>query len=165
MRRERERSTGPSAERKPYKRDFPRIASGEPARERASFEQPVLGRHLRDALARFDPCVQWTYVSAMASSNVVRTVERRVRGARLGFRVDATTKRLVERAARLERRKVTDFCLTALTDAARKTLERHESLSLSEADRAAFFDALVHPPKPNARLRRALRAEESRIGR
>ena len=76
---------------------------------------------------------------------------------------DAKKKSIFERAAKLERRSVTDFCLTALTEAARKVLERHESLSLSEADRAAFFDAPVHPPKPNARLRRALREVRARI--
>ena len=69
----------------------------------------------------------------------------------------------MERAARLERRNLTDFCLTALAEAARRTIERNASLFLSEADRAAFFDALVHPPKPNARLRRALRAERIRV--
>jgi len=100
----------------------------------------------------------------MARSNSPPTTEdRRGRGARLGFRVDAKTKRLVERAARLERRNLTDFCLTALTEAARMAIERHESVSLSDADRAAFFDALVHPPKPNAKLRRALRQERARI--
>ncbi len=99
----------------------------------------------------------------MARSNAARTEDRRARGARLGFRVDAKTKSLVERAARLERRSLTDFCLSALTDAAREALERHESLALSEADRTAFFDALVHPPKPNARLRRALHGERTRI--
>lgn len=108
-------------------------------------------------------CVQWTYTFLMARSNAARAEDHRVRGARLGFRVDAKTKSLVERAARLERRNVTDFCLTALTEAARRALERHESLSLSDADRAAFFDALVHPPKPNARLRRALREERARV--
>ena len=105
--------------------------------------------------------VRWTYVYDMASA--AHTEERRSRGARLGFRVDAKTKTLVERAARIERRNLTDFCLTALTDAARRALERHESISLSAADRAAFFDALVRPPKPNARLRRALREERARI--
>jgi uncharacterized protein (DUF1778 family) len=99
----------------------------------------------------------------MARSNAARIEDRRKRGARLGFRVDAKTKSLVERAAHLEQRNVTDFCLAALAEAAHKALERHESLSLSEADRAAFFDALVHPPKPNARLRRALREEQARV--
>lgn len=99
----------------------------------------------------------------MARSNAARAAESRSRGARLGFRVDAKTKSLVERAARLERRNVTDFCLTALIEAARQALERHASLVLSEVDRAAFFDALVRPPKPNARLRRAFRAERGRV--
>ena len=75
------------------------------------------------------------------------------------------TKRLVERAARLERRSLTDFCLTALTRAARLTIEAQESIVLSEADRIAFFDVLARPPKPNARLRRALRAERTRVAR
>ncbi len=91
--------------------------------------------------------------------------ENRARGARLGFRVDAKTKRLVERAAYLERRNLTDFCVAALTQAAANTIERHESLVLSEADRTAFFDALVRPPRPSARLRRAFRLERTRIER
>jgi uncharacterized protein (DUF1778 family) len=70
---------------------------------------------------------------------------------------------MVERAARMERRNLTDFCLTALTEAARRTIERSDALALSDADRAAFFDALIHPPKANARLRRAFQAERERI--
>lgn len=93
------------------------------------------------------------------------TEERRARGTRLGFRVDAETKRMVERAAALERRSLTDFCLTALAEATRETITRHESLVLSERDRAVFFDTLIHAPKPNARLRRAFRSAEERIVR
>jgi uncharacterized protein (DUF1778 family) len=81
----------------------------------------------------------------------------------MGFRVDAETKRLVERAAMLERRSLTDFCLTALTQATRETISRHESLVFSERDREVFFDALVHPPKPNARLKRAFRSAAERV--
>lgn len=99
----------------------------------------------------------------MARPSSAQSEARRSRGARLGFRVDAKTKSLVERAAKLESRNVTDFCLTALTEAARHAIESHSALVLSEEDRAAFFDALVRPPKPNARLRRALRAERQRV--
>jgi uncharacterized protein (DUF1778 family) len=88
---------------------------------------------------------------------------RRTRGARLGLRIDAETKRLVERAAALERRTLTDFCLSALAQATRDTLTRHEALVLSERDRAAFFRALLRPPKPNARLRRAFRSAQQHI--
>jgi uncharacterized protein (DUF1778 family) len=83
---------------------------------------------------------------------------------RLGFRLDGETKDLIERAAHLERRKLTDFCLTAVTDAARRTIAEHETLMLSERDRKAFFDALVNPPKPSERLVRALAEHRRRIG-
>jgi uncharacterized protein (DUF1778 family) len=89
--------------------------------------------------------------------------ERRTRGMRMGFRVDAETKRMVMRAATLERRSLTDFCLTALTEATRKTISRHETLLLSERDRKTFFDALISPPRPSARLKRAFRAAAERI--
>lgn len=85
------------------------------------------------------------------------------RGERLGFRIDEETKGLIERAARLERRKVTDFCLTALTDAARRSIAAHEVLTLSDADRDAFFDALVNPPPVNDRLSRAFEQHRQRV--
>jgi uncharacterized protein (DUF1778 family) len=97
------------------------------------------------------------------SSTIASPAEGRARAFRLGFRVDAETKRQVERAAALERRSLTDFCLSALTEATRATITRHESLVLSERDRAAFFDALMHPPKPNARLWRAFHAASERV--
>jgi uncharacterized protein (DUF1778 family) len=87
-----------------------------------------------------------------------------LRAERLGFRLDEQTKSLIERAAHLERRKVTDFCVTALTDAARRTIAEHETLRLSERDRQAFFDALVNPPRPSDRLARALAEHKRRIG-
>jgi uncharacterized protein (DUF1778 family) len=88
---------------------------------------------------------------------------RRARGDRLGFRIDRETKDLVERAARLERRRLTDYCLSALAEAAEKTIARHETLSLSDRDRKAFFAALINPPRPKARLRRAFKSERRRI--
>jgi uncharacterized protein (DUF1778 family) len=97
------------------------------------------------------------------SATLVRTGEHRTRSTRLGFRVDAATKKLVERAAALERRSMTDFCLAVLTEATRETIARHESLVLSERDRTVFFDALMNPPKPNARLRRAFREMRARV--
>ena len=87
------------------------------------------------------------------------------RAERLGFRLDEATKELIERAARLERRKLTDFCVTALADAARRTIAAHETLALSARDREVFFAALIKPPKPSARLVRALTAHKRRVAR
>ncbi len=82
---------------------------------------------------------------------------------RLGFRVDGHTKELIERAAQLERRKVTEFCLAALTDAAHRTITQHETLVLSDRDRKVFFDVLVNPPAVSERLKRAMVAHRRRI--
>ncbi len=98
-----------------------------------------------------------------SSRKAPRSEEHRARGERLGFRVDHDTKRLVERAAAVERRKLTDYCLTALAAAARETIARHDTLVLSERDRRAFFAALVRPPKPNRRLKRAFKSERERV--
>lgn len=88
-----------------------------------------------------------------------------IRAERLGFRLDRETKTLIERAAHLERRKLTDFCVTALAGAARRTIADHETLTLSERDRQAFFDALIDPPKPNERLVRAVAEHKRRFAR
>jgi uncharacterized protein (DUF1778 family) len=91
--------------------------------------------------------------------------DRIIREDRLGFRVDEQTKALIEQAAQLERRKVSDYCLTTLADAARRTIARHETLLLSDRDRAVFFDALINPPEPAARLVRAFADHARRVAR
>ena len=91
--------------------------------------------------------------------------DQRQREERLGFRVDGPTKALIERAAQLEHRKLTDFCMTALTAAAQRTIAEHETLVLSERDRAIFFDVLINPPAPNERLQRAFADHKRRIVR
>jgi GNAT superfamily N-acetyltransferase len=45
--------------------------------------------------------------------------------------------------------------VTALADTARRTIAEHETLVLSDRDRAAFFDALINPPEPSERLIRS----------
>jgi uncharacterized protein (DUF1778 family) len=72
---------------------------------------------------------------------------------------------LIERAAQLERRKLTDFCMTALTEAARRTIAEYETIVLSERDRVVFFDILVNPPAPNGRLQRAFAEHKRRVVR
>jgi uncharacterized protein (DUF1778 family) len=91
--------------------------------------------------------------------------ERARKHERLGFRVDEPTKALIKRAATLERRKLTDFCMTALAEAARRTISEHETIVLSPQDRAAFFEALVNPPGLSERLERAFAEHRRRVPR
>ena len=99
----------------------------------------------------------------MSGKHVRITKETPPRIERLGFRLDEQTKDLIERAAYLSRRKVSDFCVTALTDIAHHTIAQHETLALSDRDRSAFFDALARPPEPSARLARALADHKIRV--
>lgn len=86
-----------------------------------------------------------------------------MRAERVGFRIDRETKGLIERAAHLERRKLTDFCVATLANAARRTIAEHETLVLSEKERRAFFDLLIKPPKPGVRLVRAFAEHKRRV--
>jgi len=92
-----------------------------------------------------------------------RVIARKSRADRLGFRVDCETKELIQRAAKLERLRLTTYCLTVLTDAARRSIEQHERLQLSDRDREVFFEVLVNPPPVSARLERAVAMERRRV--
>jgi uncharacterized protein (DUF1778 family) len=92
-----------------------------------------------------------------------RSNGRRTRAERLEARVTAEQKSLIERAAALQGRSVTDFVLTSVQDAARRAIEEHNQLSLSVRDSEAFVDALN--PKPvNDRLRDTVRRYRERTG-
>jgi len=95
---------------------------------------------------------------------VARKKNLDIRAERLGFRLDRHIKGMIERAAQLEGRKLTEFCITALAETARRTIEQHETLVLSERDRKVFFDVLMNPPQPGERLKRAFAAARHRIG-
>lgn len=78
---------------------------------------------------------------------------RRLRGERLETRVTAAQKSLIERAATLQGRTVTDFVLASVQEAAQRAIEEHQRLDLSVRDSEAFVKALLDPAPVNDRLR------------
>ena len=88
----------------------------------------------------------------------------RTRAARLEARVTAEQKSLIERAAALQGRTVTDFVLTSVQDAARRAIEEHHQLALSVRDSEAFVAALLNPKPVNDRLRDTVRRYRERAG-
>ena len=76
---------------------------------------------------------------------------------RLEVRVTREQKKLVARAAELDGRTITDFVLAAVASAAKQVIQEHETLKLTERDREVFAAAVMNPPKPNERLRQAVR--------
>ncbi len=75
--------------------------------------------------------------------------------ARLEARISQETKALVQKAADLEGRTLTDFVVTSVQAAAYKVIEHHQTLKLSIEDGEAFVDAILNPPKPNEALKSA----------
>ncbi len=88
----------------------------------------------------------------------------RIRAERLEARVTAEQKKLIERAAALQGRSVTDFVLTSVQDAAHRAIEEHHRLSLSVRDSEAFVDALLNPIPVNDRLRDTVRRYRAKAG-
>lgn len=76
---------------------------------------------------------------------------------RLEARVTREQKQLIERAAELEGRSITDFVVASAQSAARQVIQDHEILKLTARDREVFVQALLNPPKPTDKLRQAVR--------
>jgi uncharacterized protein (DUF1778 family) len=83
---------------------------------------------------------------------------------RLEARISAEQKSLIERAAALQGRTLTDFVLTSVQDAARRAIEDHQQLELSVRDSEAFVDALLNPRPVNDRLRDTVRRYREATG-
>lgn len=94
----------------------------------------------------------------------IKSARGRTRAQRLETRVTAEQKTLIEHAAALQGRTVTDFVLTSVQDAARRAIEEHQQLELSVRDSQAFVDALLNPKSVNDRLRDTVRRYREATG-
>jgi uncharacterized protein (DUF1778 family) len=77
--------------------------------------------------------------------------------ARLEARISPEIKALLQKAADLEGRTLTDFVVSSVQAEAYRVIERYQTLKLSLEDSEAFVQALLNPPKPNNALKTAAR--------
>lgn len=77
--------------------------------------------------------------------------------ARFEARLTKEQKTLFMKAAMLTGKSLTDFIVASAHENASRTVREHEAMVLSIRDREAFVAALVNPPAPSARLRKAAR--------
>lgn len=77
------------------------------------------------------------------ADSVAKCAPARVRAERLETRVTLGQKALIEHAAALQGRSVTDFVLSSVHEAAVRAIDEHQRLSLSVRDGRAFVQALV----------------------
>jgi uncharacterized protein (DUF1778 family) len=83
----------------------------------------------------------------------ITTVRRR--DQRLEARVTSDQRELIERAACVQGRTVTDFVVSALQEAAKRAIADHTVWKLTLEQQKVFMDALTEPPAPNQKLREA----------
>ena len=85
----------------------------------------------------------------------VTTIARKTRDTRLEARISAAQKALLQRAAALSGRTLSEFVVASAHAAATRVLEEHETIRLNRAEQVAFVTALLEPRAPTARLRPA----------
>jgi uncharacterized protein (DUF1778 family) len=90
--------------------------------------------------------------------------EASIKRDRMHLRVDARTKRKLERAAAYEACSLSDFVLANAEAAADRVIDAHEKITLSAPDWDLFYDALINPPQPTEALKRAVRRHRERFG-
>ena len=84
---------------------------------------------------------------------------------RVQVRIDASAKRMLERAAALANTTVSAFVVNTALDAARRLIRERQQIVLGERDWDVFLDALVSPPKPNTALRKAFATHKQLVSR
>jgi uncharacterized protein (DUF1778 family) len=83
---------------------------------------------------------------------------------RFDARLNQEQKILIQKAADLEGRTVTDFVLRSAQAAAERTLQDRAMLILSARETEAFVDAVLNPAEPGRILRAAARHYRKSVG-
>lgn len=94
------------------------------------------------------------------------TTERKEKGraARLEARLSAGQKVLLQHAAALSGRTLSEFVVASAQEAAAKLIQEQETIRLTRKEQIAFVTALLAPPAPSARLRKAAAKYRRQMG-
>ena len=98
---------------------------------------------------------QLPYLPSEETTMANRDTATITRDARLEARVSAAQMSLLQQAAALSGCTLGEFVVASAHDAARRVIAEHESIRLSREEQLAFVEALLQPPAPNPRLKRA----------
>lgn len=84
---------------------------------------------------------------------------------RFDARLNESQRLLIQRAADLEGRTLTDFVLRSAESAAERTIRERTMILLNARDSEAFVEMLLHPPEPGKTLRKAAQRYKDRSRR
>lgn len=96
---------------------------------------------------------------------VAATANEKSRGSRFEARISVEQKTELQQAAALSGRTLSEFVIASAHEKARSVIREHETIRLGRAEQVAFVTALLNPPRPNARLRKAAASYRARTGR
>ena len=75
--------------------------------------------------------------------------------SRLEARISSEDKELLKRAADLQGCSLTEFVVRSAQEAASKAVKEHQMMFLTSRDTEVFVKALLKPPAPSKKLKRA----------
>jgi uncharacterized protein (DUF1778 family) len=104
----------------------------------------------------------------MATTQTLKTKGHKpakAKAYRFDARLNEEQKVLIQKAADIEGRSMTDFVLHSAETAAERTIEERAMLILSVRETEAFVHAILHPAEPGPVLRAAARQYKRTIGR
>jgi uncharacterized protein (DUF1778 family) len=81
---------------------------------------------------------------------------QRPKRERVEVRISHEQKALLQQAAALEGRTLSDFLVTSAQHVARETIREHQVISLSASESRRFAEALLSPPVPSDYMRAAV---------
>lgn len=94
----------------------------------------------------------------------METKTRKIEKARFDTKLSKEQKSYFERAASIGGfRTLTEFVISSAQEKAQKIIAKNETFLASKRDKEIFFNAMMHPPKPNAKLKAATKRYKSML--
>lgn len=94
-----------------------------------------------------------TFVQSKQTQFIMRTGQK----SRFDTRLSKEQKEFFEYAASLGGfRTLTEFVIFSLQKEAENIVEKHNQILASKRDQEVFFNAMLNPPEPNEKLKKAL---------
>jgi uncharacterized protein (DUF1778 family) len=76
---------------------------------------------------------------------------------RLEARLNRAQKELIQRAADLLGRSLTDFVISSIQEEAKKIIREHEVITLTARESKDFVNSLLNPSEPSTALKKAVK--------
>jgi uncharacterized protein (DUF1778 family) len=100
---------------------------------------------------------------ALAQRAIAQKPSRAAKIERIEARLSPEQKRRIEYAASLKGASMSDFIVLSANEEAMRTIQAHESWTLTGKDREAFVNALLNPSEPSARMKAAAQRYNERV--